>query len=142
MTFILAIAILLGPLPEAKPSLQLRIHVGAGRESDIIRSELARDHLWFAGRRAVIEQRYRIVLVDDGYRSRPWFQIGKADERREFASGAFASSGSFMLTIKSLTDIDQWERAFAEMYYVSEAGTVLRRPPRPWEFPVPWDDED
>lgn len=117
MYALLIAAVLTGPLPEAKPSLALRIHLSNSRESDVIRQELACDHEWFLSRRLAVERHYRIVLIEDLYRSRPCYQIGTGDDRHEFPPGSFAASGSAMRTIQSLCAVDHWHRAFPEYRY-------------------------
>ena len=108
----LLFAVLTGPRLQApRPTLEIRIHVGNGRESSVIRSELNCDHEWFLSKRLRIENAYRLMLVDDLFKSRPTYQIGKGDARHDFAPGAFAASGSFMATLESVAAIDAWERA-------------------------------
>lgn len=138
MTAILLLACLIGPLPEASPSLKLIIHVDAkSRESQIVRSELARDHLWFSTKRYIIEQHYKIEVKEDLYNARPSYQIGKADDRHEFPPGTFSASGTFMLTLKSITDIDQFERYEPDLpvYYGDYPYFTVDRPLRPKLFP-------
>src|SRR4029077_7491281 len=82
--------------------------------SRIARAELSREHHWWLWKRFAIEQRYRIV-VDDTEFDHPSYQIGSGDERRRFAPGSFAASGSFMLTLHSLCAVDTWERSLPQI---------------------------
>src|SRR5690349_21760341 len=107
---ILTIAILTGPLPEARPSLRLIIHLSDSRESQIVRSELARDHDFWKWKRVIIEQNYQVELRESLFKSRPVYQIGKTDERHEFRAGTFSASGSFITALESICAIDLWER--------------------------------
>ena len=136
MNALILCAVLCGPLPEAQPSLRLIIHVGQGRESDVVRQELRRPDPWFAGRRAMIEQHYRIEVKETLYRSRPQYQIGKGDEKHDFPPGTFSCAGSFTRTIESLTDSDQYDRWEPDQpFYGLYFGEWTPPKPRPKVFP-------
>lgn len=144
---ILILAMLTGPLPESKPSLALKLHVGAGRESDIIRSELNRSDPWFLSHKIAIGTHYRIEIIESLFKSRPQFQIGRGGERIDFPPGSFSASGSFTRTLRSVVDSDRWERDYPDSSYHmlpngewaagrDEATRPEVFPPRPPE-PVP-----
>jgi len=114
MTTILILALLSGPQPDAIGRIPLKIHCGRDWRSKIIRSELSRNHPWFAAKRQVIGERYKI-MVDDDENLQPSYQIGSG-ERMRFAAGAFAASGSFMLTLSSVVECDLWERGSEDGY--------------------------
>lgn len=126
MNAILLTAILCGPVPDSKPNLTLYIHVGAGRESAIARSELRRKELWFQSKLMYVERHYKIEVKETLYKSRPCYQIGKGDDWHEFPPGTFASSGSFVRTLESIADQDQFARHEPEWLY------------QPWDWEIPY----
>lgn len=109
-SLLLAIAVLTGPPAPSQSTLALRIHVGSGHESAVIRSELARHDEWFWTRRLRIEANYRLVLVEDLYRHRPCYQIGTGDAPHEFRPGTFSASGTFTRALLSIAENDQFDR--------------------------------
>jgi hypothetical protein len=104
-TFLILVP-LVGPLPDA--TLVLRIHLGRDQRSKIALAELTRDHPWWTAKRIAIQQHYKI-RVDNLANNSPSWQIGNGP-RQEFRPGTFNGSGMFMLALKSIADIDQWER--------------------------------
>jgi hypothetical protein len=119
VTAVLLFALLSGPPVIHGPSLSLRLHLGTDQHSAIIRSELACDHPWFVRHRLAIQSRYRLT-VDDEARLFPTWQIS-AGPRETFRPGSFAASGTFILALKSITDIDRWERdSFVPQYNLDE----------------------
>lgn len=131
---ILSLAMLAGPPPESTPSLRLIVHVGTGRESDIVRSELKRDELWFLSKRWQIEQHYKIEVRESIFKGRPAYQIGTADDRHEFRPGTFSCAGSFTRALQSIAEMDQWERRAPDQYY-GLYGAEIIQPSKPIEFP-------
>ncbi len=76
-----------------------------------MRSELSRIDAWFLAHRIAVEANYRIVLIEDLYKSRPSYQFGTGDDRHEFPPGSFSASGSFSKTLRSIADCHAWDRA-------------------------------
>lgn len=136
-TLLLLAAVLTGQPPDAKPTLRLIVHIDAkSREGRIVESELSREHLWFASRRYFIGQNYRIEVRDDVFKSRACYQIGTADERHEFPQGTFSASGSFIRTLESIADIDQWERHEPDRHtYYGYPEWLIEGAARPIPFP-------
>lgn len=108
MTTILLLAIVCGPLPEASPTLTLRLHLGIDQRSKIARAELSREDLFWTWRLEKIRQNYRLIVDDDAFDNPTW-QIGHGD-RQVFRPGSFAASGTFIQALESIAEIDNWER--------------------------------
>ena len=136
LSAIFVLALLAGPLPESKPSLVMRVHVGNGRESAMIRAEMQRQELYFLAKRAYVEQHYRIEIVESQYKLRPRWQIGKAGDKQEFPAGTFNAAGSFMRTLESIAEQDQYDRHLPDMKY-NEWWMPFphEKTPRPLKYP-------
>ncbi len=117
MSLILAITILAGPLPEInRPSLWITVHLGHDKKSFIAARELKNPHHFFKSLRHDIETHYRLVTDDEAF-DEPTYSIGRGGTRMKFRSGSFGGSGAFLLSLKSIADIDQWERHYPKERY-------------------------
>lgn len=126
MTTLILLSALCGPMPESRPNLTLYIHVGKGRESDIVRTEMRRKDLWIQSRLMYVEQHYKIEVKETLYKSRPCYQIGKGDDKHEFPPGTFACAGAFARTLESIAEQDQFARHEPEWLY------------QPWDWEIPY----
>lgn len=136
--FLLTAALLVGPLPEP-PTLQLRLHLGTDHQSRVIESELRNRDQWFVEHRLNVERHFRI-MIDHDARLFPTYQIGYGGDRERFRPGTFIGSGTFLLALESLAEIDAWEREFPESIWrideeTHEYGAVRDRRTRPESFP-------
>ncbi len=109
---ILALAVLAGPHRDAVPAISIRIHLGRDHASKLAASELRNDSQFFLDRRrAIYDMGYKIEVDDDAL-DWPTYQIGRGDTRHRFPPGAFNGSGVWTHTLKSIVDIDRWEREY------------------------------
>ncbi len=89
----------------------LYLHLGNDRQSDVIRSELNRDQPWFNIQRKAITKRHRLI-VDDDARLFPTWRFNRNLPKERFKPGSFSASGTFMLSLRSIAEIDRWENAY------------------------------
>jgi len=123
VNLLLCAILLYGPQPEFnRPALTIVVHLGRDHRSAIVNSELHNPHPFFKSIRAEIEQQYNLS-TDDEALDEPTYSIGRGGERLKFRPGSFTSSGTFLLALKSIADIDHWERGIPqERYAKNEEG--------------------
>jgi len=108
VTAFVLLAVLTGP-PLNQPTLTLRIHCGRDFSSQVIKSELSRLEPYFLEKWQFIESHYRLELDDDA-NLEPTYSIGRGGSRERFRPGTFRCSGTFIRSLESLCELDQWER--------------------------------
>ncbi len=135
MFTLLIAAVLAGPLPDAAPTLSLRVHLGKDARSRIARHELENPHHFWVSRRMEIGRHYRLIVDEDSF-DQPTYQIGHGP-REPFAPGACAASGSFIRSLTSICELDNWERLNTEGYYTFDGRRYehYHRPQKPETFP-------
>ncbi len=131
-------AILFGdPCFGSDPTLTLRLHLGTDQRSRILAHEMTCDHPYWVAERCRIDRLVRVKLDDEAHREPTW-QIGRG-RRETFPAGAFTASGSAIRTVRSIVELDRWQREnHPPVWRIdSSTGQYKRLPPhdRPEVFP-------